>query len=279
VSRRPSGVLQTRAERRRVERAERTRARPRARAASRPAVLRSPVVLVTGLAVAAAIFGIIVLNQANRPSPASDAGALVVPTSSYRADLADGETVGRADAPVALEIWSDFQCPFCGQLARDYLPRLVSDFVASGQVRIVPHDVDFLGRGNRNESVEAAVAASCAADQGKYWQFHDFLFWNQNGENTGAFSVTRLEAMADRVGLDRPSWNSCRIDPKRAQAVASTTSQALSSGINSTPTLALNGTATAGLPRTYDDLASAIRGMLPGKGLSGSPVASASIAP
>jgi predicted DsbA family dithiol-disulfide isomerase len=85
--------------------------------------------------------------------------------------------------------------------------------------------------------------------------------------------------MADRVGLDRPSWNSCRIDPKRAQAVASTTSQALSSGIDSTPTLALNGTATAGLPRTYDDLASAIRGMLPGKGLSGSPVASASIAP
>jgi protein-disulfide isomerase len=223
---------------------------------------------------------IIVLNQANRPSPAADAGTLVVPTTSYRADLVDGETIGRADAPVTLEIWSDFQCPFCGQLARTYLPRLVSDFVASGQVRIVPHDVDFLGRGSRNESLDAAIAAGCAADQGKYWQYHDILFSNQSGENEGAFSDARLQAMADRVGLNRSSWDSCRIDPTRAAAVAATTSQALSSGINSTPTLALNGAATAGLPRTYEDLANTINALLPGSTTStGSPQATASIAP
>jgi protein-disulfide isomerase len=243
-------------------------------------IWRSPVALMTGLAVVAAAVMIIVLSQTTGQSPASDATTLVVPTTGYRADLIEGETMGRADAPVTLEIWSDFQCPFCGQLARTYLPRLVSDFVASRQVRIVTHDVDFLGRGNRNESVEAAVAAGCAADQGRYWQYHDFLFWNQNGENEGTFSGARLQAMADRIGLDRPSWDSCRIDPRQAQAVAATTSQALSSGINSTPTLALNGTAAAGLPRTYEDLANAIRALMPGpKDSSGSPVATTSIAP
>lgn len=241
---------------------------------------RSPLVLISGLAVVAAVVVIMVVGQKTGPSPGSDATALVLPTSSYRADLINGETYGRTDAPVTLEIWSDFQCPFCGQLARTYLPRLISQFVAGGQVRIVPHDVDFRGSGNPDESRDAAVAASCAADQGEYWQFHDILFWNQNGENAGAFSDARLGTMADRVGLDRSPWETCRADPKRAQAVATTTSQALSTGINSTPTLVLNGTASAGLPRTYDDLANAIRALLPGSTAPlGSPRPTASIAP
>ena len=69
------------------------------------------------------------------------------------------------------------------------------------------------------------------------------------------------------------------MDPKRAEAVRATTSTAISSGIDSTPTLVLNGTVSAGLPRTYDDLANAIRALLPaatassGPSVPGSPIA------
>jgi protein-disulfide isomerase len=123
---------------------------------------------------------------------------------------------------------------------------------------ITQHDVAFVGRGDWNESADAALAATCAAGQGRYWEYHDLLFWNQHGENESAFSDERLGAMADRLGLDRTAWDACRSDPKQAKAVDATTSQALAKGINRTPTLVLNGTPVAGLPRSYDDLARAI---------------------
>jgi protein-disulfide isomerase len=185
--------------------------------------------------------------------------SLVDPRTTYPENLSRGQALGRVDAPVRLDVWSDFQCPYCGQFARSYLPRLVSDFVAAGQLLIVPHDIDIVGRGPGNESVGAAVAASCAGDQNRYWQYHDVLFWNQDGENRGGFSGARLEAMADRLRLDRGAWDSCRADPTRPNIVAATTSAARARGINSTPTLVLNGVSAPGLPRAYDDLAAAIR--------------------
>jgi len=250
----------TRRERRRLDRLEGAHTGTRPRSVSRIPIWRSPIAIVSGVAVLAGLALIIALgqNQSSAPEPSS----LNVPPTSYATDLVSGETLGRADAPVTLEIWSDFQCPFCGQLARTYLPQLVSEFVADGQLRLVPHDVDFVGRGAPNESVEAAVAASCAAEQGKYWQYHDMLFWNQIGENQGAFSGARLDQMAVQVGLDRGSWDQCRTDPAREAAVAATTSIALGAGINGTPTLVLNGVATSGMPRTYEDLSQQVQAAL-----------------
>ncbi|MGH3073342.1 MAG: DsbA family protein [Gaiellales bacterium] len=204
----------------------------------------------------------IVLGQHGGPPVNADTADLISPPTSYPAGLADGEALGRSNAPVTLEVWSDFQCPFCGQFARTYMPRLVTDFVVDGQLWIVAHDIAFVGHGDPNESVDAAAAASCAADQASYWPYHDLLFWNQLGENQGAFDRAHLQAMADKLGLERGSWDSCVADPQRAREVTATTSQALAAGVKSTPTLVLNGVAAAGLPRTYDDLAGAIRALL-----------------
>jgi len=252
----PGAVSSPRArrERRRLDRLERVRAGSRARPASRTPIWRSPIAIVSGVAVIAGLALIIALGQNQVSTPS----ALNTPPTSYNAALVNGEDLGSADAPVTLEIWSDFQCPFCSQLARTYLPQLVSDFVVDGELRLVPRDVDFVGRGDPNESVEAAVAASCAAEQGKYWQYHDILLWNQIGENRGAFSETRLGQMADQVGLDRRSWDQCRTDPAREAAVAATTSEAIAAGINGTPTLVLNGVTISGMPRTYKDLADSV---------------------
>ncbi|HEX5825547.1 MAG TPA: thioredoxin domain-containing protein [Candidatus Limnocylindrales bacterium] len=203
---------------------------------------------------------IVALGQGAAPPAGADP---IGPSSTYPSNLAKGSVLGRPDAPVTLEVWSDFQCPFCGQFARTYLPRLVTDFVVGGQLRIVAYDVDFVGRGDQNESVDAAVAASCAADQNRYWELHDVIFANQNGENEGAFSRARLAQMAAKTDIDVDSWNTCQSDPGRATTVARTTADALAAGINSTPTLVLNGTRVAGLPRSYVDLANAIKALRP----------------
>jgi len=245
--------------------------RPRPAPAVAPRSWSLPVVSLAAIGAALLAIAVLAIAQpaagdrsgSNLPASGRPAiGPIVTPSVSTPERLAAGATLGTATAPVTLEIWSDFQCPYCGELARSYLPRVAADFVATGAVRIVAQDIAFLDRGGSTESHDAAVAAACAADQGRYWAFHDLLMWNQSGENLGAFSGARLAAMADQVPLDRPAWDACRAAPSAAADVATRAARAGALGIVSTPTLVINGQAIVGLPKTYDLLATALRGAI-----------------
>ena len=205
-----------------------------------------------GLVVGALILAVVVLM----PHGSAPAATLNEPSAVVPADLQSGMTLGRADAPVTVDEYVDFQCPYCGQLARNLQPRIVSDFVATGKVRLVAHDLAFLGQGHTpDESTDAAAAAACAARQGKYWPYHDYLFANQfPTEDSGAFSRDRLEAIAEAVGLDRSTFDACFDDSSVRAGVAADTEAAFGKGINQTPTLYVNGVAHVGVP-TYDQFA------------------------
>jgi protein-disulfide isomerase len=242
---------------RRAERiAERRADRDRARRGPRPA-WRAPIGFVTiaGLVVGALILAVVVLV----PRGSSSTTGIVEPSTVIPADLQDGTALGRADAPVTVDEYVDFQCPYCGQLVRTLQPRIVSDFVATGKVRLVAHDLAFLGQARTpDESTDAAVAAACAARQGKYWPYRDYLFANQLAtENSGAFSRDRLEAIAEAVGLDRSAFDRCFDDPAIRAQVAADTNAAFGKGINQTPTLYFNGKAYVGVP-TYDQFAALV---------------------
>jgi protein-disulfide isomerase len=165
-------------------------------------------------------------------------------------ELADGRSLGKADAPVTLDIWSDYQCPVCGQLAELVEPTLIRTYVTNGMLRIVDHDAAFQGQRSSSsfdESVEAAAGARCAADQGLYWQFHNLLFANQIGENEGAFRDERLRAIATKAGVDVTAWDACRATGQQQAAVRAETADAVKLGINATPTMHLNGQVIVGL--------------------------------
>jgi protein-disulfide isomerase len=156
----------------------------------------------------------------------------------------DGRTLGVATAPVTLEIWSDFQCPACERLATLTEPAIIKGLVADGTVKLVYRDAAFQGQrgsGPWDESVEAAAAARCAGDQDRFWEFHDWLFANQEGENVGSFTEERLGAIAEQVGLDLPAYQACLDDGSQQAAVRQETSAAVASGITATPTLVING--------------------------------------
>jgi protein-disulfide isomerase len=246
VRQRPQPPL-TRRERRNIERQERPpRERPTiARSAPRRPVWQSPFAIVTVVALAAAI-GIIFIN--NKPG-ASSGGALVPPPLTYSAGIVDGENLGKADAPVVLGVYTDFQCPFCGQFVREQFASLKTGFVDSGILRIESHDIDILGLRANDESLELATGARCALDQGRYWAFHDYVFWNQQPENQGAYNAEFIASIAKASGVDMTKWNDCVAGAEARGKVIADTNAAHALGVTSTPTIFLNGGAlTPGVP-------------------------------
>ena len=235
---------------RRARRAAERRAAPPPRGGG-PATRRSPILLITALVggLAVVVLAALVLLQGNGPAKV-DAAGLIAPTTSVPAELADGRSLGKADAPVTLEVWSDFQCPACGQYAEIVEPALIRNYVAPGTLRIVHRDAAFQGARTKapyDESVEAGVGARCAAEQDKYWPFHAWLFANQSGENKGAFADARLRAVAAAVSLDVVAWDACRATGEQQTAVRSETAQGVANGVDSTPTLYINGEALVGV--------------------------------
>ena len=106
-------------------------------------------------------------------------------------------TLGNPQAKVALVLYEDFQCPFCGRFFGDSEKSIRDTYVTNGSVQLVYRDFAFLGP----ESIKASEAARCAGDQGKFWQYHDYLFTHQNGENQGNFSSLNLKLFAKEMEL------------------------------------------------------------------------------
>lgn len=196
------------------------------------------------LTVAALVLGglIVVYALANQPTAAGD--TLTAPIAAVPAGQSDGRTLGSANAPVTVDIWSDFQCPGCRALATRIEPPLISQFVVPGYARLVYHDAAFQGRkvnSSWDESEQAAAAARCAADQGRFWEMHDWLFANWDGENEGGFRQERLRAIADSAELDMTAYDACMAVGDKQQAVRAETDAASAAGVYQTPTITING--------------------------------------
>jgi protein-disulfide isomerase len=186
------------------------------------------------------------------PSPGSSASASSVPSASSGPSSSSGPAsssvasgaiaaaapvLGDPAAPILVEIWADYQCPYCGALSHVVEPALQRDYVGTGRIRLAYRDFAFLG----TESVEAAAAAVCAGRQDAYWHYHDLLFASQQGENQGAFSAANLVSLAGYAGLDTQAFVKCMADPAIRTAIAAETAQGRAVGIESTPTLRLIG--------------------------------------
>ena len=164
-------------------------------------------------------------------------GEIVTPAASAtQHPMAQGNAMGNPDAPIKIEEFSDFQCPFCARFHNETESLLVNAYVTNGTVYFVYRSFgDFIGP----ESGASAEAAYCAGDQDKYWEYHDILFANQTGENIGAFSNRRLQAFAKALSLDTGAFNSCLNSGKYADRVAQDGVDAKAAGVTGTPAFLL----------------------------------------
>jgi len=170
------------------------------------------------------------------------------------AELRVGRSLGDPGAPVKIDVFEDPQCPACGLFTERIEPLLVAGPVTAGEVFMTYRDMAFLGP----ESVDAAAAMRVAEEMdGKFWEYHNVLFHNQSGENGGAFSTERLADMAVLVGLDRDEFLAELGDAQYSEAVDAETAEGRSLGVNSTPTLIIDGVLAPGVP-DWDELRSRI---------------------
>ena len=127
----------------------------------------------------------------------------------------------------------------------------------TGKVRFGYFNFAILG----DESQWAAEAAECAGDQDAYWDFHDYLFTHQNGENQGAFSKDNLKQIAVDLKLDTQAFNDCLDSGKYTQLVKDQSDFAHQLGAQSTPSFLINGTGVVGA-QSYDTFKQIIDGFL-----------------
>jgi protein-disulfide isomerase len=167
-------------------------------------------------------------------------GEIVTPAASATEHpMAKDNAMGDPNAPIKIEEFSDFQCPFCARFHTETESQLVNTYVTNGTVYFVYRSFgNFIGP----ESQAAAEAAYCAGDQNKYWEYHDILFANQTGENVGAFSTRRLQAFAEALSLDMNAFNSCLNSGKYADRVAQDKADGTAAGVTATPTFVLSYT-------------------------------------
>jgi protein-disulfide isomerase len=182
---------------------------------------------------------------------------------------ANANSMGDPNAPVKIEEYSDFQCPYCKQFNDDTEQQMINSFVATGQVYFVYNSMgnwvsDNIGRGG-TESQDAAEAAYCAGDQNKFWEYHDMLFANWKGEGVGSFTPKRLMAFAEALNLNMNEFNSCYNSNKYRSKVQQDKVNGIKAGINGTPAFIINGKLVEGY-QSFSQLQTEIQNALGGSG-------------
>ena len=212
--------------------------------------MRLPYLLIGGGVLVAAAVAIIVfaaLGRDSGPDPTAEVTAQdeIGPTPTQVVTVAEDKPAPAPtpDEPavetalVTLEEFGDFQCSHCAQFALGMGKQLKEDFVETGRIRFVFRHFPFIGE----ESFRAAEATECAADQDKFWEYHDTVFENWKGVNQGAYSDDNLKGFASHLRLDRDDFDSCLDGGKYRGKVEEDLHLGERLGVNSTPSLFLEG--------------------------------------
>lgn len=174
----------------------------------------------------------------------------------------EGEpSMGSPTAKVTIMEISDYHCPFCKRHTQQTFPQMTAEYIKTGKVRYV--FVDYPIAQLHPQAARAHEAATCAAEQGKFWEMHASLF-----SNPPAKEDTALAAQAQSAGLDTSKFTSCLTSGRTAAGVKTSVARMEQLGIAGTPMTVIGLTPAPGQPmkvvkyvygaRPYADFKSAI---------------------
>jgi protein-disulfide isomerase len=203
---------------------------------------RQRMLAVAGVIVVVAIgaAGWLIYQNYQNTLPVAQGSFTTVPTQTW--PQADGQALGPKGAKVLVQEFADFQCPICGEFFHSVEPQIIKDYVTAGKIRYEFHHFIVIDKNTGgSESQHAAEASECANEQGRFWDYHNMLYSNQQGEGSGAFADNRLKAFAAAIGLDSQKFNACFDAHKYKSAVDGDVALGSGMGVQGTPTVFING--------------------------------------
>ncbi len=159
-------------------------------------------IVVAGALMSAALFfglqGNVKPGEDLAPAPA--VAPTTIPVDITKVHTDGNPFIGKADAPVVVAVWSDYQCPFCKRFDQESVKRLIAEYADSGKVKIVFKDFAFLGADSDDASRVARAVWEVAPDKFAAW--HTSMFAKQDAENGGWGSEADILAMTKSLGID-----------------------------------------------------------------------------
>lgn len=183
--------------------------------------------------------------------------------SVQKLEMSSAYTKGDANARVKLVQYSDFLCPSCAQVSLGIMPEIEEKYIDTGKVDFEFRPMAFIAAGSQT----AAEGAYCAADQGKFWEYHDAAYqavWQGyfskgvDPSQVPLYSQSGVVDIATAAGLDSTALVTCLADGTNTNAVKAFTNKAQAAGVNGTPYFEVNGRAINGAP-TLDVLEAALK--------------------
>jgi protein-disulfide isomerase len=150
--------------------------------------------------------------------------------------MASGTGMGDPHAPVKIEEFADFECSHCKLFSETTELEIMDQYVRTGKVYFIFRNFPLY-----SPSIAAAEASLCAADQGKFWEYHDILYANQDASDPYAFSESRLQAFAKAVGLDQTAFTACMTEHRFKAEMEKDLADGQAAGVHGTPSFLLNG--------------------------------------
>lgn len=178
-------------------------------------------------------------------TPAPIAGAPAAPAPGQKVNVSVGNlpVLGDKNAKVTVIEFADFRCPYCEQWFKQVESSLIKDYVNTGKVKFAFRHYAFLGA----PSTLAANASECANEQGKFWDYHDYLYKNQPPEtDTSMYTVDNLTSVAQNMGMDASKFKDCLSSNKYNANVSKDLSDGQAAGVNGTPSTFINGIISVG---------------------------------
>lgn len=165
----------------------------------------------------------------------------------------DEQKMGNEEAPVIIVEYVDFQCPFCKRFAEETLRNIKEQYIDTGvaslSVKHFPLDFHPL-------AFDAALAAECAGEQGKFFEMHDLLFKTQELWNA-ANNKGYLKSLASQLGLNKQSFDKCFDSEKYKKKIRQDIAEGTAQGVQGTPTFFINGKPLVGA-QPFDNFVKAI---------------------
>ncbi len=151
--------------------------------------------------------------------------------------LASGTSLGLANAPVTIIVFTDYQCNVCQTFALTTEKKIMKAYVETGKVRLVFKHFVVYGE----ESMQAAMASEAAAEQNKFWEYHDLLMKMRFSSKVEDVTTAKLQNLAEQAGLDMEAFNASFLSEKYREKVVQDCNEGKALDVRGAPTFFVDG--------------------------------------